>query len=170
MAKTDSAVCIVFYWQIQLDCAKNDLQKLKPKKIDKKVHFSVESYQDFCASIALYLNEDSAILQDLAASASVIFPSDHNRKICGNSAGSGLGGRPKRTPFLFAAAIPSACRFRMFSRSFCATKESTCNTRSAMNVPSKSLSRRVSRRGMSSTQMSTFFAFVSSCHCRWISS
>ena len=34
-------------------------------------------------------------------------------------------GRPKRTPCRFAAAIPSACRARMFALSFSATKEST---------------------------------------------
>lgn len=44
----------------------------------------------------------------------------HSETIIGKSSGAEIFGRPKRTPFALAAAIPSACRFRMFSRSFCA--------------------------------------------------
>ncbi len=45
--------------------------------------------------------------------------------------GTTTSGLPNLTPFSIAAAMPSACLFRMFSRSFCATKESICKTRSA---------------------------------------
>ena len=45
--------------------------------------------------------------QDLAASASEIFPSFHSRSAEENSAGRGLGGLPKRTPFFLAAAMPN---------------------------------------------------------------
>ena len=79
--------------------------------------------------------------------------------------GRGRASRPKRTPRAFAAAMPSACRWRMFSRSFWATKDSTCRTMSAISVPTKSLSRRVSRSGISKTRMSTFFSRVRMRHC-----
>ena len=131
---------------------------------------SNEFYSDFCFRKALYRNEDSAMLQNFAASVRGNCPSAHNRKAVWNSAGSGLRGRPKRIPFSFAAAMPSACRFRIFSRSFCATNDNTCNTRSAMNAPSKSLLRLVSSKGMSSTTISTFFSLVIIRHCCWISS
>ena len=61
-----------------------------------------------CLPDADIRNEDSAIPHVFAASASVIFPSDQSLSTVGNSAGSGLGGRPKRMPFFFAAAMPSA--------------------------------------------------------------
>ncbi len=48
------------------------------------------------------------------------------------------------TPLALAAAIPSACRLRMNSHSFCATKDKICSTRSAMKVPIRSLPCRVS--------------------------
>ena len=60
-------------------------------------------------------------------------------------------------------------RWRMLSRSFSATKESTWSTMSLRKVPIKSLPRRVSRRGMSSTAMSTPFSLVSIRHCSRIS-
>ena len=69
------------------------------------------------------------------------------------------------TPRAFAAAMPSACRWRIFSRSFWATKERTCRTMSAISVPMRSLSRRVSRSGISKTRMSTFFSRVRMRHC-----
>ena len=68
-----------------------------------------------------------------------------------------------------AAAIPSACRCRMLVRSFSATKESTCSTMSLRKVPIRSLPRRVSSSGISSTTMSAPFVWVSSRHCSKIS-
>ena len=65
--------------------------------------------------------------------------------------GNGFGGLPKRMPLAFAAAIPSACRCLMFVLSFSATKDSNCNTKSLINVPSRSFPRRVSNNGMSIT-------------------
>ena len=65
--------------------------------------------------------------------------------------------------------MPCACLFLMFSRSFCATKDSICNTRSAMNVPIKSFPFLVSSKGMSMTHISIPFSFVSIRHCSCIS-
>ena len=52
------------------------------------------------------------------------------------------------TPFAFAAAIPSAWRLRMNPRSFCATKDRICRTKSAMKVPIRSLPCRLSSNGI----------------------
>ena len=74
--------------------------------------------------------------------------------------GVGFVGRPNFVPFAFAVAMPSVCLCFMLSRSFCATKESICRIRSAMNVPIRSLFRRVSSRGMSMMAMSAFFLLL----------
>ena len=89
------------------------------------------------------------------------------------SAASGListQGLPKRTPRARAASIPSRCRCRMFSRSFSAANDKTCSTRSAMNVPSRSLLRVVSSSGISITLMSALISLVMQRHCSMISS
>ena len=64
-----------------------------------------------------------------------------------------------------AAAIPSACRFFILSRSLCATKDSICNTRSAIKVPIKSLPLRVSSKGISITATSIPISLVNIRHC-----
>ena len=51
-------------------------------------------------------------------------PLSHRCTISGKLSGALITGLPNFIPFAFAAAIPSACRFRIFSRSFCATKDS----------------------------------------------
>ena len=56
-----------------------------------------------------------------AASRPLIRFSFHISYTPGNYQGIGFQGRPKRTPRSLAAAIPSAWRWRIFSRSFCAT-------------------------------------------------
>lgn len=61
----------------------------------------------------------------------------HALTILPKSSGAFFSGLPNFTPLAFAAAIPSACRFLMFSRSLCATKDKICNTRSAIKVPSR---------------------------------
>ena len=50
-----------------------------------------------------------------------ISPSHHLCASSSNAPGMGSRSRPKRMPFSFAAAIPSACRWRMNSRSVSAT-------------------------------------------------
>lgn len=70
---------------------------------------------------------------------------------------SGIGfGRTAETDALFfAAAMPSACRARIFSRSFSATNERICRTMSAMNFPTREQGvERVSSRGISRTRIS----------------
>ncbi len=47
----------------------------------------------------------------------------HRAWASGKSAGSGQGSWPNRTPFRLAAAMPSACRFRIFFRSFSAIEQ-----------------------------------------------
>ena len=68
-----------------------------------------------------------------------IFPLSQSATIDGKFSGSSTCGRPKRTPLTLAAEIPCSWRLRMFSRSLCATKERICSTRSAMNVPIRSV-------------------------------
>lgn len=94
----------------------------------------------------------------------------HCRTIRPKLSGTGISGLPNLTPFAFAAAIPSACLFLMFSRSLCATKDNICNTRSAIKVPIRSLPFLVSKSGISRTQISTPISFVSTRHWFWISS
>lgn len=62
------------------------------------------------------------------------------------------------TPLTLAAAIPSACRLRMNSHSFCATKDKICSTRSAMKVPIRSLPCRVSSSGIATLSASVCHA------------
>ncbi len=80
----------------------------------------------------------------------------HFLTILPKSSETSFSGLLKRTPFAFAAAIPSLCRLLMFSRSLCATKDKICSIRSAIKIPIKSLSFLVS-----STQMSMPVSFVS---------
>ena len=61
---------------------------------------------------------------------------------CPKSSRTSFIGRPYKTPFAFATAIPSAYLFLIFSHSFCATKERICSTKSAINVPIKFLPHR----------------------------
>ena len=84
--------------------------------------------------------------------------------------GVGLIGLPNRTPFAFAAAIPSCCRCRMLSISDWDTNDRICKTMSLINVPIRSLCRRVSKSGKSITTMSMPFSFVNVRHCFCISS
>ena len=78
--------------------------------------------------------------------------------------------RLKTEHLRLAAAMPSACRFRMASRSFCAAKDRICRTRSAIKVPIRSFPFRVSSSGISMTQISIPISFASRCHCLRISS
>lgn len=52
------------------------------------------------------------------ASVMEIFPCFQSRKISEKFFGNGCGFGPNFTPFRLATAIPSACRLRIFSRSF----------------------------------------------------
>lgn len=49
-------------------------------------------------------------------------PLSNRCTISGKLSGALITGLPNFIPFAFAAAIPSACRLRIFSRLFCATK------------------------------------------------
>lgn len=53
--------------------------------------------------------------QRLAASEVLILPSFHSAYTREKQEGRGLGSLPKLMPLVFAAAMPSACRLRMFS-------------------------------------------------------
>ena len=70
-------------------------------------------------------------------------PFSHFSTISGKLDGALITGLPNFIPLAFAAAMPYACRFRIFSRSFCATKDRTCKRIYTRNVPIKSLPRRV---------------------------
>ena len=63
-----------------------------------------------------------------AASASLISPFSHRRTTSPKFSGIPITGRPNFTPFALAAAIPWACRLRIASRSFWATKDRICRT------------------------------------------
>ena len=107
-----------------------------------------------CVFSARYRNIERAIPHNRAAAQSVRFLAFHIFSTASKLSGKTAGIRPKCTPRSFAAAIPSACRWRMVSRSFWATNENTYRTISAISVPMRPLSRRMSRRGMSKTRMS----------------
>ena len=119
---------------------------------------------------ALLRKVDNGILHPRAAAVPVISPFSQRRYTSSKFPGKGFGGRPKRTPFAFAAAIPSACRWRILIRSFSATKDNTCNTISLRKVPIRSFPRRVSSSGISKTIMSMPLSFVRIRHCANISS
>ena len=78
------------------------------------------------------------ILQLFATCSALIIPFCHCLTNKSKSSGAHFTGLPNFTPFIIATLIPCSCLFLMFSLSFCATNESTCNTKSAIKVPNKS--------------------------------
>ena len=75
------------------------------------------------------------ISHSFATSSARICPRSHCFTKLPKLSGTFIIGRPNITPLSFAAFMPSSCRFRIFTLSFSATKDSTCKTKSAMNVP-----------------------------------
>jgi len=94
----------------------------------------------------------------------------HFLNTASNASGRSISPRPNFTPRAFAAAIPSACRWRRSSRSVCATlgkklEDYISNQRSCEVTPLACV-----RRGISSTIIAVCFSFVINRHCSMISS
>lgn len=114
------------------------------------------------------------------ASRKVISFLSHACTVSPKWSGISICGLPNRTPLAFAAAIPSACLWRILLRSFSATNDNTCRTISLRNVPIRSFPRLVSRSGISRTTISIPFLlsvsstapvfprnYVPVCLCSW---
>ena len=115
----------------------------------KKVHIVEASHLPVCVSRGPLLHKMSLLASGrlgLPASARNLFAPARPGIPPENSPAAEAAVFRIRTPLAFAAAIPSACRWRILLRSFSATKESTCNTISLRKVPIRSFPRRVSKK------------------------